>query len=119
MPAAKPAKSKKIDRTALARELLGYEKKLFEDLARMSEIKSLLKGDANGENYKITVKGLGEVKVSAPRDKVCTGVTPELAVDKFLALAKGERTALIKSGVVVEAEQWKSAYYGSVTAELF
>lgn len=111
--------AKKCDRDALCRELLGFESKLVSDFARIAEIKSQLKADAGGENFQIRVPGLGVVKVSAPRDKTCTGVAPEIVIDKFLALPAAERKDLIKRGIVVEAEQWKNAYYGSVTAELF
>ena len=111
--------AKSTDREALCRELLGFERKLFDDLARMSEIKSLLKADAEGENFQVRIAGLGLVKVSAPRGKSCTGTAPMIVVDKFLELPKSERNDLIKRGIVAEEQQWKNAYYGSVTAELF
>lgn len=110
---------KKCDREALCRELLTIEKKHATTFGRMAEIKSALKADADGENFKIRIEGLGEVNVSAPREKYCEGVAPEIVVEKFLALPAAERKALLKRGLVVEAEQWKSAYYGSVTPKLF
>jgi hypothetical protein len=111
--------AKKPDRDALCRELLTIEKKHEKDFARMGEIKSMLKVDAGGDNFKIVISGLGEVSVSAPRDKYLEAVKPEIAVEAFLELPKGERSSLIKRGLVIEAEQWKEAYYGSVRTKLY
>lgn len=113
MPAKKP------DRDALCRELLTIEKKHSADIGRMTEIKSLLKGDAKGENFKIVVTGLGEVGVSAPKEKYLEGTAPELVVASFLALPIAERKALLKRKLVIEAEQWKDAYYGAVRTKLY
>jgi hypothetical protein len=110
--------AKKPDREALCRELLTLCKRNAEDDARRNEIKAELKGDAD-ENYKIKIPGLGVVKVSAPKDKSCTGTAPEIVVEAFLALPNGQKEKLLERGVVKIAEQWTGTYYGSVTAELF
>lgn len=110
---------KKCDRDALCRELLAIEKKHADDFARMDEIKSLLKADAGGVNFKIVVTGIGEVNVSAPRDKSLEGETQELQLEKFKALPERRREALIEQGVVATVEIWKKAYYGAVTTKLF
>jgi len=110
--------AKKPDNEALCRELLTLRRKHAEAFARETEIKAALKTGA-AENFQISIPGLGVVKVSAPKPKSCTGVSPEIVVDAFLRLDDRERKKLIKLGLVIEAEQWKGAYYGSVTAELF
>ncbi|HEX4041076.1 MAG TPA: hypothetical protein VHY10_05195 [Xanthobacteraceae bacterium] len=110
--------TKKLDRDALCRELLTLAKKNESDLARMKEIKSDLLAGAT-ENDKVKIPGLGVVKISAPKPKECTGIAPELKIEIFLALEPRERKELIKRGLVIEAEQWKGAYYGGVTPELF
>ena len=113
--------AKKADRQALCDELLRLRKKHLDAFTREKEIKSELTRSAGeaGENFKITIEGLGVVKVSAPKDKRCTGTAPEIVVDKFLALPASEQKDLTRRGVVVIAEQWTGAYYGSVTPELF
>ena len=113
--------AKKPDTDELCRELLNIRRKHAEVFGREKEIKSELIAAAGGkgENLKITVGNLGVVKVSAPKDKRCTGVAPEIIVDVFLRLPEKERKDLMKRGLVAEAEQWKAPYYGSVTAELF
>lgn len=110
--------AKKPDRKALCEELLTLHKKHAEAFAREAEIKSELKADAT-ENFQIRIEKLGIVKVSAPRPKACTGTAPEVVVEAFLRLPERERKRLLERGIVIEAEQWKNAYYGSVTAELF
>jgi hypothetical protein len=113
--------AKKPDTDALCRELLNIRRKHADVFGREKEIKSeLIKvaGD-KGENLKITVEDLGVVKVSAPKDKRCTGIAPEIMVDAFLRLPDRDRKDLMKRGLVAEVEQWKSPYYGSVTADLF
>jgi hypothetical protein len=112
------APARNHDRTALCRELLNLHKKHEGDFARIKEIKSELLANAS-ENDKISIKDLGVVKISAPKPKECTGIAPELKIDAFLKLEPRERKDLIKQGLVVEAEQWKNAYYGAVTPELF
>jgi hypothetical protein len=57
--------------------------------------------------------------VSAPKTKRCIGTAPEIVVEAFLKLPERERKRLLERGIVIEAEQWKAPYYGSVTAELF
>ena len=106
-------------RDKLAEELLKLEAKHACDFARVREIKKLLIADANGENFQVTVKGLGIVKVSAAKEKRCTGQAPELVVEKFYALPKAEQASLTKKGLVALVEQWKDAYYGAVKPELF
>jgi len=112
---------KKPDTAALCTELLKLAKKTEAEDARKREIKSeLLKaaGEA-GENLKIVIDRLGVVKVSAPKPKECTGTAPEIVVEAFLRLPPGDRKSLMAQGLVKEVEQWKGAYYGSVTPELF
>ncbi len=57
--------------------------------------------------------------MSAPKTKRCIGTAPEIVVEAFLKLPERERKRLLERGIVIEAEQWKAPYYGSVTAELF
>ena len=111
--------AKKCDRDALCRELLGIEKKHERDFARMGEIKSLLKGDADGVNFKITVKGVGEVSVSAPKPAQLEGETQELVLANFLDLPERRRQSLIEQGLVVTVPIEKKAYYGGVTTKLY
>lgn len=110
--------AKKPDVQVLCDELLRLAKEHEADFARIKEIKSELLAGAT-ENAKITVNGLGVVKISAPKPKECTGVAPELKVHAFLALEARERKDLIRRGLVAEVEQWKGAYYGAVTPEIF
>lgn len=111
--------AKKCDRDALCRELLTIEKKHVKDFARMDEIKSLLKADAGGVNFKIVIAGLGETSVSAPKEKHLEGEADELVLEKFKALPEKRQQALRALGVVATVEIWKKAYYGSVTTRLF
>jgi hypothetical protein len=110
--------AKKCDREVLCRELLTLHKEHADDFARIKAIKSDLLAAAE-ENDKIKVAGLGVVKISAPKPKQCAGVAPELKIEAFLGLEPRERKDLLKRGLVAEVEQWKGAYYGSVTPELF
>lgn len=110
--------AKKPDTDALCRELLALCRKNAEDDARRDEIKAELKKGAV-ENFQVTVAGLGKVKVSAPQPKRCTGTAPEVVVESFLALPQREQDRLTERGIVRIAQQWKNAYYGSVTPELF
>lgn len=111
--------AKKVDRDALCRELLSIEKKHTKDFARMDEIKSLLKADADGVNFKITLAGLGEVNVSAPKPERLDGTKQELKLETFLALPQKRRELLEEQGIVSTVEVWKKAYYGSVTTKVF
>lgn len=113
--------AKKPDTDALCTELLKLTRKTEADDARKKEIKTELLRVAgeSGENMKIIIEKLGLVKVSAPRPKECTGVAPEVVVEVFLALPEREQDRLKERGIVKIAEQWKNAYYGSVTPELF
>jgi hypothetical protein len=113
--------AKKTDTEALCRELLTIRRKHADVFDREKEVKSQLTAAAGekGENLKITIEDLGIVKVSAPKEKRRTGTAPEIVVEAFLRLPERERKDLMKRGLVAEVEQWKSAYYGSVTAELF
>jgi hypothetical protein len=43
----------------------------------------------------------------------------EIVVDVFLIRPEKERKRLIERGIVRMVEQWKDAYYGPVTVELF
>ena len=110
---------KKLDRDALCKELLTIEKKHEKDFARMGEIKSLLKGDADGINFKITITGLGEVSVSAPKPASLEGQTQELVLDRYLALPEKRRELLIEQGLVITVPIEKKAYYGGVTTKIF
>jgi hypothetical protein len=111
--------AKKPDHEALCRELLNIRKKHAEAFAREDEIKSELKTGA-AENFQVKIDyKLGVVKVSAPKPKRCIGTAPEIVVETFLKLPENQRKSLVERGIVIEAEQWKSAYYGSVTPELF
>ena len=105
--------------TKLCKELAQLEAKTLPHDVRKREIKKeLLAGHA--ENFQVTLPGLGVVKLSAKKDKRCTGTTFELVVDKFLSLTEKQRERLVEEqGIVKPAEVWTGAYYGSVGVELF
>lgn len=121
MPAAAKAKAKPESRRDLAEELLNLLKRNALVYAREAELKAALKAEAEaaGERFGERFPGLGEVRVSPPQPKRCTGTSPELVIDVFLRLPKREHDKLLEKGLVVIAEQWKDAYYGRVTAEIF
>lgn len=104
--------------TKLCAELAKLEAKTADDDARKKEIKKDLLG-RHAENFQVTIAGLGVVKLSAKRPKECTGTAPEIVVEAFLGLPEKRRDLLVEQGVVKIAEQWKGAYYGSVSVELF
>jgi len=106
-------------RRALAEELVKLKSKHADVYAREKEIKKALIADADGENFQETIKGIGVVNVSAAKDKRCKGTAPEIVVDAFLRLPKAQQDRLTEKGVVIIAEQWSGAYYGSVSVELF
>jgi hypothetical protein len=108
-------------RRTLAEELVKLKSKHAEVYAREKELKSaLIKAAADaGENFKETIEKVGVVKVSAPKDKTCKGTAPEIVVDAFLKLPQAQQDKLTEKGVVIIAEQWSGAYYGSVSVELF
>jgi hypothetical protein len=105
----------------LGEELIGLRSKYEPFEPRDKEICSKLKltAETAAENYKITIPKKGIVKVSAPREKECTGIAPELNVEAFLNLSEKQQSDLTERGVVKMARQYKGAYYGSVTVELF
>jgi hypothetical protein len=105
-------------RAQLCEELAKLHKKHAAAFAREKEIKKTLTTSAT-ENFQETIPGVGVVKVSSPRPKECTGIAPEIVVDVFLARPERERDKLIERGIVRMVEQWKGAYYGAVTVELF
>jgi hypothetical protein len=107
-----------ITRAQLCEELAKLHKKHAAAFAREKELKKALTSAAT-ENFQQTIPGLGVVKVSAPKPKECTGEAPEISIDVFLAQSKKARDTLIQKGVVNMVQQWKGAYYGSVTVELF
>jgi hypothetical protein len=109
-----------INRERLVKELLQMRQSYAPHKPRDEEICALLREDARGgDNYKITIQGLGEAGISAPKDKHCTGEEPILVVDKYLALLLPERKKLIKAGIVKVVELWKDAYGGQVRVKLF
>jgi hypothetical protein len=110
---------KKPDRKALCRELLAIEKKHAKDFGRMDEIKSILKEDAAGENFDVTIAGMGKVNVSAPKPKRMDGTRQELCLETFLALPQARQEKLEEQGIVATVEIWKDAYGGRVTTKLF
>jgi hypothetical protein len=120
MPAAARAKANPTTRD-LAEELVRLLGAHAEVYAREKELKKALTaaaGDA-GANFQESFPGLGVVKVSAPKDKRCIGTAPEIVVEAFLGLPEKRRDKLIEDGVVAIVEQWKGAYYGSVSVDLF
>lgn len=109
----------KIDREALIKELLELRSHYAPYEPRDAEIRALLIADTGGENFGLTLPGLGKVNVSAPHDKELIGEAPELVPAKFLALDAKERRRLIRTGLVAMVQDWKKAYGGRVTVELF
>ena len=110
----------KINREKLVAELLELRRKYAPYEPRDKEIRALLIQSAGdeGEGFKI-MDDLGRASVSAPQPKRLTGTAPEIVVEKFLALQPREQKALLRQGIVRIAEQWKDAYSGRVTVELF
>jgi hypothetical protein len=106
-------------RSALCEELAKLRRKHADAFAREKEIKKLLIEDAGDENFQVAVRGVGVVKVSAAKPKHCKGTAPEIVVDAFLKLPQAQQDKLTEKGVVIIAEQWSGAYYGSVTVDLF
>lgn len=102
----------------LCTELAKIEAKAAPLDIRRKEIKTELLAK-HAENFKVTLPGLGVVKLSAKKDKRCTGTAPELVVESFLRLTDKQRERMQEQGIVKIAEQWSGAYYGSVTVELF
>jgi hypothetical protein len=80
--------AKKPNREALCRELLQIRKANAAAFAREDEIKTALGADAT-ENSQIRIDKLGLVKVSAPKEKRCTGAALEIVVETFLRLPEG------------------------------
>jgi hypothetical protein len=111
---------KAINRENLVRELLELRHKYAPYEPRDKEIRALLiqSADQDGESFKIVDK-LGKASVSAPHPKELIATAPEVVVEKFLALPKAEQNVLLKRGVIRIAEQWKAAYSGRVTVDLF
>lgn len=105
----------------LAEELVKLFGKNAKDLARIDELKTVLKTMATdaGESLQLVVTGKGKVKVAGKKDKQLLGEKPQVVDDKFVALSAADRKALLKSGVVAMVENWSGAYYGSVTVDLF
>lgn len=114
------ATASKIDTatTRLCGELARIEAKSAADDARAKEIKKELLGK-HGENFQVTIPGVGVVKLSAKRDKECTGKSYELDVSAFLQASQKDQDRLTEKGYVREVEVWKGAYYGSVSVDLF
>jgi hypothetical protein len=110
-----------FNRRTLAEELVKLKRKHVAVFAREKAIKKALTKDAGegGENFQEHFPGIGVVKVSAPKEKRCTGTAPEIVVETFLALPEARREKLEKDGIVKIAEQWTNPYYGSVTVDLF
>jgi hypothetical protein len=109
-----------INREKLVRELLELRHKYAPYEPRDKEIRALLiqSAEEEGESFKIVDK-LGKASVSAPHPKRLTSIAPEVVVENFLALPKAEQNLLLKRGVVRMADQWKDAYSGRVTVDLF
>jgi hypothetical protein len=119
-----------LNRDKLAQELCDLRKKYAlspalarekpADDARDVEICAQLKKDAaKSDNFRVTIDRLGQVTVSAPRDKAATGETYEFMLDIFLAASDAEKKRLMDKGYVKKVMQYSGAYYGAVTVELF
>lgn len=110
------AKPKRED---LVEELLKLRAKYAPYEGRDKEICALLKEDAGGENYQVTIDKLGRVKVSAPKPERTEGTAPEIVVEAYLKLPEAQAAKLRDKGLVRIVEITKAKYYGSVTVELF
>lgn len=115
------AKPKSPDRRQLAEELVGIHKEHRKVFERMDAIKASLKqlaGEA-GASFQELFSDVGKVSVAPPKPKTFKGRVPECVPEKFYALPKGEQTRLEKQGLIVQADQYTGAYYGSVTVDLY
>lgn len=118
MAAAKCKDVTKMKPREIAEELVKLRAQHAPVFAREAELKSALKNGAE-ENFKETFQGIGEVSVSAAKDKRFKGTVPQLVPEKYLGLTDARREKLVSDGLVVEAEEWTSPYYGAVTVKLF
>lgn len=107
------------ERRAAAGDLLDIHRRIKPDLDRVEDLKTTLKGLADGENFQEKFEGEGVVKVSSPKDGKLQGIIPELDATAFLALPKARREKLIEQGLVIMTEKRSKKFYGSVTVEAF
>jgi hypothetical protein len=95
--------------------------KLADDLARLEDLKAALRKEAKeaGESFHEEFAGKGRVEVTPPRPAEFKGLMPTVAPQAFVALSDKKRAALLETGVVAMAEQWRRPYYGAVTFKPF
>ena len=88
---------------------------------RIDDLKTRLKAVATGlkANFKETFAGLGEVSVSASREKTFKGNLPIVVPEVWNALPKKERDTLEKKGIVKMEPSYTGAFYGKVEVKLF
>jgi hypothetical protein len=107
----------KVDRRALAEELVGIHKKNASAFARITGLKGVAKDI--GASFKEDFAGLGVVKVSCAKEKTFKGNVPEIVPEAFNALPRKEQDQLVKKGLVKIGPAYTGAYYGAVEVELF
>lgn len=118
--AARKAKPKTV--RDLCQELLELERDHPEIFARMDEIKTLLKAEANTVgSFRETftdAKLVGWVSVSPSKDKEVIGEGPEILVTAWSQLKQPKRDKLIADGLVKLVPLIKGASYGQVRTKL-
>lgn len=119
MPAA-ARKAKAPTRAELCRELLEIERDHPEIFARIEEIKTLLKLEADkvGSTFRETFANLGWVSASPAKPARVTGSRPAIVIEAWTALKQPKQDKLIADGLVVIETIGVGASYGQVRTQL-
>ena len=120
MPAAAAkSKAKAPTRLDLCRELLEIERDNPAIFARIDEIKTLLKlqADVDG-SFRETFANLGYVSVTPAKAASITGERPAIVVEAWSVLKQPKRDKLIADGLVSIEQIVKAASYGQVRTKL-
>jgi len=120
MPAAAAkTKAKAPTPAELCRELLEIERDHPEIFARIDEIKTLLKLEADKVgSFRETFANLGHVSVSPSKPAEVLGEAPEVIITAWSALKQPKRDKLIADGLIKLAPLVKGASYGQVRVKL-
>lgn len=122
MHAATARKQKPKTVRELCQELLELERDNPKIFARIGEIKTLLKADAdaNGKFRETFAERdlVGWVSVSPSKDEQTLGEGPEIVVDFWSNLKQPKRDRLIADGLVKIVPLIKGASYGQVRTKL-
>jgi hypothetical protein len=107
-------------RRALADELLGINRELAGDYARMAQIEAELKQLATdaGASFKEDFGALGYVSASGAVAGEFKGAVPVIQTEPWLALKPAERKQLVKTGLVKIESLFGRASSGRVTVKV-